>query len=153
LLNSIIRNERIIIVEDDRIRSVVIGPRQRLKPALYIAAAVAVTLITSAAWLVTLYKLSRANDQLWIAHQALDTLEVSLEERRSALASLTGQLDDIRTHLDQARASVAAAQAPRPDERADPGRARTAAVRPAPPDWPGAGGGAHRKPDPRRRGR
>lgn len=132
MLNSFIRNERIIIVEDDRIRSVVIGPRQRLKPALYIGAAVAVTLIMSAAWLVTLYKLSRANDQLWIAHQALDTLEGSLEERRSALASLTSQLDEIRTTLDQARASVAAAQTARPEEHAEAGRGRTAALRPTP---------------------
>jgi murein DD-endopeptidase MepM/ murein hydrolase activator NlpD len=136
LLNSFIRNERIIIVEDDRIRSVVIGPRQRLKPALYIALALTGMFITSVGWVATLFHLHRTNDQLWIAHQALDTLEGSLEERRSALASLSGQLDEIRGTLTQARATVAAAGTVRSDDHAEAAgkAARVAVPRPAGPD-------------------
>ena len=92
MLRSIVRSERVIIVEDDRIRSVVIGPRQRLKPAFIAGLALMGMAATSLGWIVTLAKLHGARQETAAVAQGAEMLASQLQETRATVAGLSGQL-------------------------------------------------------------
>ncbi|HYE52929.1 MAG TPA: hypothetical protein VEB20_25250, partial [Azospirillaceae bacterium] len=81
-----------IIVEDDRIRSVVIGPRQRLKPAFIAGLALMGMAATSLGWIVTLAKLHGARQETAAVAQGAEMLASQLQETRATVAGLSGQL-------------------------------------------------------------
>ncbi|MFC7332357.1 peptidoglycan DD-metalloendopeptidase family protein [Rhodocista pekingensis] len=99
MLSSITRSERIIIVEDDRVRSVVIGPQQRLRPALHLAAAGAVCVGLLAGWLLTVVELRDTRRSVAMLADTGDTLAAQLADSRSRLAVLGGELDTAREAL------------------------------------------------------
>ncbi|ACJ00381.1 M23 family metallopeptidase [Rhodospirillum centenum] len=99
MLSSITRSERIIIVEDDRVRSVVIGPQQRLRPALHLAAAGAVCIGLLAGWLLTVVELRDTRRSVAMLADTGDTLAAQLADSRSRLAALGGELDTAREAL------------------------------------------------------
>jgi murein DD-endopeptidase MepM/ murein hydrolase activator NlpD len=136
LLSSFKRKERIIIVEDDRIRSVVIGPRQRLKPAIYVLAGLAALTFAAAGWLVTAISLHSSKARLAVAQQAIATLERQAGERQAALSGAADALAEARTALESAGAAQAALRS-QDAERTEPAgkgahpRLAVAAVAPA----------------------
>ncbi|HYC01720.1 MAG TPA: M23 family metallopeptidase [Azospirillaceae bacterium] len=102
MFSSIVRNERVIIVEDDRIRSVVIGPRQRLRPALLVALAFLGMLLTGAGWIATWVKLNDARREAALVEEGSRTLAASLEESRATASGLAQKLAAAGEALDQA---------------------------------------------------
>lgn len=111
MFNSFTRSERVIIVEDDRVRSVVIGPTQRLRPAFIVAGIAACLIATIAFWGLTALELKRSKDIIGHVQAGADSLSRQLEESRGQLASMAGELDGMRKAVAAARESDAAALA------------------------------------------
>ncbi len=105
------RSERVIIVEDDRVRSVVIGPSQRLRPA-FIIAGISVCLAASlTGWGLTALELGRSNDIIGHVQAGADSLSRQLEETRGQLAGMAGELEGLRGSVAAARDADAEALA------------------------------------------
>lgn len=99
LFDALTRSERVIIVEDDRVRSVVIGPRQRLRPALYVAAALAGMLFCLAGWLVAALSLSDARQAIGFLGGGSESLAAQLAEARGQLAAMAGEMEEAQLAL------------------------------------------------------
>ncbi|QJE74202.1 hypothetical protein HHL28_14930 [Aerophototrophica crusticola] len=99
MFDAFTRSERVIIVEDDRVRSVVIGPRQRLRPALYIAAALCGLVFCLAGWLGTALSLSDARRTIGFLEGGAESLAAQLAEARGQLAGMAGEMEDAKTAL------------------------------------------------------
>jgi len=96
LFSELRRSERIIIVEDDGVRSVTIGPRQKLRPALRLAASVAALAIAVGGWIWTAAELQRARQQAGYLELAAQSLSEQLADTRSRMSTMGGELDGAR---------------------------------------------------------
>ncbi|MFV3131379.1 M23 family metallopeptidase [Niveispirillum sp. KHB5.9] len=111
LLGFFMRSERVIIVDDDKIRSVTIGPGQRLRPALLAAAALSGMLIASAGWMATAFALRDSRDNIFQVDQGAQNLATQLADSREQLSRVAGDLDRARDALDAALAEEAQSRA------------------------------------------
>jgi murein DD-endopeptidase MepM/ murein hydrolase activator NlpD len=118
VLNSLTRSERVIIVEDDRVRSVVIGPGQRLRPAFFVALACAFTLAAVIGWALTAAELLRTREAVNFMEEGNRILSAELGESRAQVAALGEEMTGVRDALtlamqgeEQVRARVEAALA------------------------------------------
>lgn len=105
------RSEQVIIVDDDKIRSVTIGPGQRLRPALLAAAALSGMLVASAGWMATAFALRDSRDSIFQMDQGAQNLATQLSDSREQLARVASDLEKARQALDQALAEEAGSQA------------------------------------------
>ncbi|MBP7338142.1 M23 family metallopeptidase, partial [Niveispirillum sp.] len=106
------RSERVIIVDDDdNIRTVTIGPRQRLRPALLAVAALSGMLVASAGWMVTAFALRDSRDSIFQMDQGAANLATQLSDSREQLSRVAGDLDRVRQALDAALAEQAESRA------------------------------------------
>ncbi|WP_114392220.1 M23 family metallopeptidase [Oleisolibacter albus] len=104
MLESITRSERVIIVEDDGIRSVIIGPRQRLRPAFFVALACVGTALALLGWGMTAARLAEAHRTAAFLEQGAESLAAQLDDSRRQISALSGVLDQARGSLGQALA-------------------------------------------------
>jgi murein DD-endopeptidase MepM/ murein hydrolase activator NlpD len=111
LLGFFMRSEQVIIVDDDKIRSVTIGPGQRLRPALLAAAALCGMLIASAGWMATAFALRDSRDSIFQMDQGASNLATQLADSREQLSRVAGDLDKVRVALDTALAEQAQSRA------------------------------------------
>lgn len=111
VLSSFTRSERIIIVEDDRIRSVVIGPKQRLRPAFFIALAVSLLLLACLGWALTAAELLRTRQTAQFIEEGTRLMSAQLAESRSQVAALGGELESAKEALASALEQEAEARA------------------------------------------
>ena len=111
LLGFFMRRERVIIVDDDSIRSVTIGPGQRLRPALLAAAALSGMLLASAGWMVTAFALRDSRDSVFQMDQGAANLAAQLSDSREQLSRVASDLDKARQALDSALAEEARSRA------------------------------------------
>lgn len=109
MFSSFTRSERVIIVEDDRVRSVVIGPTQRLRPAFIIAGVSACLFTALTGWGLTALELKRSKDIIGHVQAGADSLSRQLEETRGQVASLAGELEGVRGSVAAARQADAEA--------------------------------------------
>lgn len=93
-----------IIVEDDGIRSVIIGPRQRLRPAFFVALACAGTALALLGWGMTAARLAEAHRTAAFLEQGAESLAAQLDDSRRQISALSGVLDQARGSLGQALA-------------------------------------------------
>lgn len=106
------RSERVIIVDDDdNIRTVTIGPRQRLRPALLAVAALSGMLLAGAGWMVTAFALRDSRDNVSHMDQGAANLATQLADSREQLSRVAGDLDRVRQALDSALAEEAESRA------------------------------------------
>lgn len=105
------RSERVIIVDDDRVRSVVIGPTQRLRPTFIIAGVSACLAVALGGWGLTALELGKSQAIIGHVQAGSESLSRQLEETRGQLAALAGELDGVRGSVAAARAADAEALA------------------------------------------
>lgn len=111
LLGFFMRSEQVIIVDDDKVRSVTIGPGQRLRPALLVAAALFGMLIASAGWMATAFALHDSRDSIFQMDQGAANLATQLADSREQLSRVAGDLDKARQALDDALTEEAQSRA------------------------------------------
>lgn len=102
VLGFFTRSERVIIVEDDHVRSVTIGPGQRLRVPLYIGAAVAATLFATGGWITTYVALRDSRTGVVQVDSGAAALAAQLAESREQLSLVAGELEQARTALGEA---------------------------------------------------
>jgi murein DD-endopeptidase MepM/ murein hydrolase activator NlpD len=105
LLSRFTRSERIIIVEDDRVRSVVIGPRQRLRPTAILLMAFTGTLMVALGWVLTAVELHRAREMTGYVQAGADALALQLADARAKAATLGDELHQVRADVSTLKAA------------------------------------------------
>jgi murein DD-endopeptidase MepM/ murein hydrolase activator NlpD len=110
MLTSLTRSERIIIVDDDHIRSVTIGPKQRLRPALLVSLAFLGMIGATIGWIGCFMSLRSAHADNRQIEAGVDRLAGQLDESRARLAETGMLLERSQDALDAAIANERALQ-------------------------------------------
>lgn len=111
MLGFITRSERVIIVDDDHVRSVIIGPRQRLRPALYVGLALLGMVGALGGWIGVSASLEHSRNNIANVEQGADALARQLAESREQLSRVAGELETARQALNAALAEEQASRA------------------------------------------
>lgn len=104
LLGFFTRSEQVIIVDDDHVRSVTIGPRQRLRPALYVGLALLGMVAALGGWIGVSVSLDHSRKDIANVEQGADSLARQLAESRDQLSRMAEELDNARNALNTALA-------------------------------------------------
>lgn len=102
MLGFFTRSERVIIVEDDQVRSVTIGPGQRLRVPLYIGAALVAMLFSTGGWITTYMALDDSRSGVAQVDNGAAALAAQLAESREQLSLVAGELEQARVALGEA---------------------------------------------------
>ncbi|WP_051329925.1 peptidoglycan DD-metalloendopeptidase family protein [Niveispirillum irakense] len=105
------RSERVIIVDDDCVRAVTIGPGERLRPKLYVGLALCGMVLACVGWAVTAVNLSDKSQSIAAVEQGTQPLAQQLDESREQLSRVAAELEQARSTLATALAEEEETQA------------------------------------------